>query len=274
MNKEYLKSVVYSCEMRITAIITEGVINRASKRDILRKARAEISGLKFLNRVEQSDLLDFTNKFYRHTVAGAARKTDLQERSDQVYAVLRNDTPQMERIKNSIVDNIEYRKKHKELVLMLMDDDQKFYYCTVLKDAASDHAPYQGLIYYRKNKEYSDEEKEFISSQNLMSLDEVVLRPPWLTTRRNCRHRFVPISFKEAQNGYSESEKSFHDVSYEEEQYRLYRDRYKMLTNIKKTFQKTETIPEQLKVDMRRTRGLVRSWDRARKEAEKKADRN
>lgn len=274
MDKEYLKSVVYSCEMRITAIITEGVINRASRRDIMRSVDAEVSRLKFLNRVERNDLLDFTKQFYRHTVAAAGRKTDLQKRSEQVYTVLRKDTPKMESIKNSIVDNIEYRKKHKELTLMLMDDDQKFYYCTVLKDAASDHAPYQGLIYYRKNRPYSEEEKEFISSQKLLSLDEVVLRPPWLTTRRNCRHKFVPISFKEAQNGYSESERSFHEISYEEEQYRLYRDRYKMLANIKKTFQKTDTMPEQLKVDMRRTRNLVISWNRARKEAEKKADRN
>lgn len=265
MNKEYLKSYLYSYETRIVETITEGVINRASKASIMRSVRDHIDDLKFLNRLEKNELWDFASQFYRHTVAGAARKTDPQKRADAVYAVLRKDTPVMEHVKNDLVNNIEYRKKHKDLVLMLRDEGNKFFYCTVLKDAAADHAGYQGKFYYNDQGDFNDEEREYIKEVGMLSVENVTLDKPYLTTRRNCRHRLVPVSFSEVQKGYSESEKSFHEISYEEEQYRFYRDRYKMMAKIKKVFEKTDTIPSQLKVDMKRTRNLILSWYRASK---------
>ena len=268
-----MKSVVFGCEVRIMSLITDGVTNRASKMTVMRSVRSEIDRLKFLNRLEQGELWDFATSYYRHCVAGANRKVDVPARMDAIYSVLRKDTPMLEHVKNEIVDNVEYRKKHKDLVLKLRDDDNKFFYCTVLKDAASDHAAYQGLFYFKRSGVYSDEEKEFILAHKLMSVEDVVLGRPWLTTRRNCRHTLVPVSFSDVKNGYSESERSFHEISYEEEQYRVYRDRYKMMVEIKKVFEKNESIPSQLKVDMKRTRSLALQWNRARKEAEKKSDR-
>lgn len=265
MNKEYLKSALYGYEVKITGMITDAVLRREPKLVVMKRVRQEIEGIKFLDGLERGQLYRFAVGYYRHCIAGAGRKVEPAARAEAVYTVLKNDNLTLEHMKNDLANHIEFRKKHSDLVEMLGNQEDKFYYCTVLKDCAEDHLAYQGRIYYKKGPEYSDEEKQFIRDNHLLSVDDVVVNRPYLTTRRNCRHRFIPISFKEAQTGFSRPEESYHEISYEESQYRLYRDRFKMLNHMKKIF--GETVPNELKTDIRRTRLLVVGWYRASKSA-------
>lgn len=248
-------------------VITDGVVRRQPKRDVLTRARKEVLRLK-LDELEKNQLWKFALEFYRHTVMGAGRETELDKRAEKVYTVLRKDTQLLEHQKNLIADSVEFRKKNHELTEMLSGDG-KFYYCTVHKNPAAGHASYQGKIYYRRNMVYSDEEEQFIDKNGLLAVEDVVMGPIWLCTRRNCKHRLVEISFLEAQTGRFRHEVASGDMSYEEEQYNNYKDRLKMLIGVKKTLQKIDVMPEQLKLDMKRTYSLCRAWNRRRKKSGK-----
>lgn len=265
MNKDYLKSALYGYEVKITGMITDAVLRREGKTVVMRRVRQEIMGIKFLDQLERNQLWTFALDYYRHCIAAAGRRVEPQARADAVYTVLKKDNLTLEKMKNQLADHIEFRKKHSELVDMLSNTSQKFYRCTVLKDCAEDHLPFQGRIYCLKNAEYNAEERAFIKDNHILYVEDVVVNPPYLTTRRNCRHRFIPISFKEAQTGASGSVESFHEISYEEGQYRLYRDRYKMLGKMRKVFGDLE--PKGMKNDMKRTRLLSLSWYRASQKA-------
>jgi len=256
MNTGYYKNLIYNAELKIVAVITSSVLNRADKRSVMRQVKKIIQNVQHLNDNERHSLWLFAMNFYKHTVAGAARKVDADDRAASIYAVLRDDTPMLEKIKNDVVDNIEYRKKHEELVDVLQGDS-KFYYCTEFTDPAKDHAAYQGRIYYKKNAEYSDEEKAYIFNAGLLSVDEVMLQPPYLCTRKNCRHRLIPVSFAEIGRLRRVSAQEY--ISYEVQQYRFYRDRLKLMQVVKKSFGDA-SLPLQMKTDMRRTRKLMQSW--------------
>lgn len=261
MNKEYLKSYLYGVEVKIASQITDAVLNRKPKLVIMKEVRNEILGLQLFSDLEKNQLWLWANSFYRHCIAGAARKIDPKERAEAIYSVLRNDTPTLEHVKNEIADTVEFRKKHSDLVEILTDQENHFFYCTEHKDCAVGHQAYQGRLYYRDSAKLSSEEKVFVKSQKLLSVEEVVMEPVWLTTRRNCRHRLIPISFERAKTGDYSGVYNAHEISYDESQYRNYRDRYKMIANIKKVFTNNGVdIPEQLKLDIKRTRGLVRAW--------------
>ena len=270
MNKEYLKSYLYGVEVKIASQITNAVLNRKPKLVIMKEVRNEILGLQLFSDVEKNRLWLWAVSFYRHCIAGAARKTDPSERAEAIYSVLRNDTPTLEHVKNEIADTVEFRKKHSELVEILSDQGNKFFYCTEHKDCAAGHQAYQGKIYFRASETYSEEEKDFINHSGILSVEEVVMEPVWLTTRRNCRHRLIPISFERAKTGDYSGVYKAHEVSYDESQYRNYRDRYKMIANIKKVFiDNGVEIPSQMKTDIKRTRGLVRAWLEKKKKGRK-----
>ena len=264
VNKEYLKSYLYGVEVKLADKIMSSVLERKPKVIVMKEVKKDIQLLSVLSDVDKNQMWLWAVKFYRHCIAGAARKKEMDDRAEMLYTVLRNESVQLEHLKNELVDSIEYQKKHSDLVRILSDEENKFFYCTVLSDPAPDHAAYQGKIYYKRNATYSDEEQLFIDTQGLMSVDEVVLVRPWLTTRRNCRHRFIPVSFKDAQTGDYRDFRKSHEITYEEGQYRTYRDRYKMMAKFKKSFvDKGVKVPDQLKADIKRTRLLVKKWYRA-----------
>ena len=265
MDKQRLKSLLYNYEVRIVSTITEGVLSRASKKTVLDRAYREIVRVR-LDPLEQNRMWHFATSFYKHCIASAQRETDPMKRAQKVYAVLRDDTPTLEHQKNEIADSVEYRIKNDELMSMLQDN-HNFFYCTEHKNPAEGHAAYQGKIYYRKNGDLSKEERKYAKSQKLLAVEDVVLGPIYLCTRKNCKHRLIPISFEEAQTGDFRVVSSTHEISYEESQYNNYRDRLRMLVKMKEAFKKNDTVPEQLKLDIRRTRMLVRAWKEKTKKA-------
>lgn len=79
-----------------------------------------------------------------------------------------------------------------------------FYICNEMGDCAKDHIDYQGRIYYDKDYQTFglDETtlqkiEDAIQSQNMLSIQEVRDSDPWLTTRPNCRHTFLPVTIDE-----------------------------------------------------------------------------
>jgi len=267
MDKQRIKSLLYSYEVRVVSIISSGVVSRASKHQILKKVRDETLRIK-LKPDEQNRMWQFATSFYRHCVAAAGRKTELQDRAEKVYAVLRADTPLLEHQKNELADSVEFRIKHQNLVDML-SGEQNFFYCTAHKNPACGHAAYQDRIYFRKNGHLSPEEEEFAYSKGLLAVEDVVMAPIYLTTRKNCKHRLIPISFNSAKRGDVRGEVYSHDISYEEEQYANYSDRLRMLVNVKKALTSIGAEPSaQMKVDIRRTYSLVRAWKAKMKKAQ------
>lgn len=267
MNKQRLKSLIYNYEVRIAAVVTDGVIRRDSRARVLNRAWKEVLKID-LDVKEQSRMWQFVTTFYRHCVAAANRESDVQKRAEKVYTVLRGDVQSLEHQKNVIADSIEYRKKHQELVDTL-SSEAKFFYCTAHKNPADGHAAYQDRVYYKRNSNLSKEEKRLVRSQKMLAIEDVVLEPIWLCTRKNCRHRLIPISFESAKNGDFRLENNPHEISYEEEQYGNYRDRLKMYVKLKETFKKIDgvEVPAQMKSDVKRTYRLCRAWKEKMKKA-------
>jgi hypothetical protein len=81
-----------------------------------------------------------------------------------------------------------------------------FFLCDEYADCADDHAEYQGKVYYNADfKDFinlTDDAKVMIDNaikaKGFLSVQEVREGDPYLTTRPNCRHRFIPISIDEA----------------------------------------------------------------------------
>ena len=79
----------------------------------------------------------------------------------------------------------------------------RFFYVQEFGDCADDHRPYQGKYYYNENASFTQEEKQFILNKKLKSIQVISENKPYLTTRPNCRHSFLPITGKEMMGGFS-----------------------------------------------------------------------
>lgn len=259
MNKKRIKAAIYVYEVKVTSIIAVGVQNRASKDAILRKCRQEIVNYA-LSDAEKNQLWVFCLQTYRLMITSARRNPDIQKRGELVYAVLKKRVPDLEKLKNDLANEVEYRLKHKELVRLLKDSSNHFYYCTVHKDPAEGHAAYQGKVYYRKNlwDEFTAQEKKYVQKHHLMAVEDVVLEPVYLVTRRNCRHKLIPVPFDALLQGVEQGVKHIHEISYAESQYRLYFDRLKLLIKLKKE----GLMSEELEADIKKTRALAKKWYR------------
>ena len=80
-----------------------------------------------------------------------------------------------------------------------------FYLYNSMQDCAKDHQDYQGQDYYDDRwesfdlkQDVKDKIAEFISSKNMMSVQEVEGPPVFLGTRPNCRHKKISVSIEQA----------------------------------------------------------------------------
>lgn len=80
-----------------------------------------------------------------------------------------------------------------------------FFIVNSFADCADDHKHLQGKIYYDDRykafalpKEVKEQITNIINQKKLMSMQDAIEKPNWLTTRPNCRHRFVPITIEQA----------------------------------------------------------------------------
>ena len=92
----------------------------------------------------------------------------------------------------------------KNMVKDGLENGVVFYICSYHGDCAPDHVDYQGKIYYDKNwksniqdVDLRQEIQEYIDKHSLMSIQKVMKKPVYLTSRPNCRHYFQYISIDE-----------------------------------------------------------------------------
>lgn len=93
-----------------------------------------------------------------------------------------------------------------------------FYLCSHLGDSASDHAPFQGLIYIDEQWEsiVSDDLKEqveeYIAFNKTRTMQDVENNPPYLNSRPNCRHHFEAIDTYEVLHSTTKTLLRTHDM--------------------------------------------------------------
>lgn len=73
-----------------------------------------------------------------------------------------------------------------------------FLLCSRHDDCAEDHKPYQGKLYVKRWALRYPEIKEFCEARGIKTVEWVIGKPAWLTTRPNCRHFFTEITAEEA----------------------------------------------------------------------------
>lgn len=86
-----------------------------------------------------------------------------------------------------------------------------FYLASEHPDCADDHKNYQGKMYIKSNWKSIIKQDElipkietFINNKRMMTIEEVIEKPVWFSTRPNCRHYFTPITIKQALGNISE----------------------------------------------------------------------
>ena len=166
-----------------------------------------------------------------------------------------------------------------------------FFIVNSFGDCADDHKNLQGKIYYDDRyksftipKEVKEQIANIINQKQLMSMQAAIKKPYWLTTRPNCRHRFVPITMEQAignTNALLEKMKlkkgTYKDLKYQQSQELRYIERnirkYKALLNqyeeIYKTGQNSKVLPY---ID--KYKGLVQKWQKQARLLVKQANKN
>lgn len=155
-----------------------------------------------------------------------------------------------------------------------------FYLYNSMQDCAKDHQDYQGQYYYDARwesfdlkQDVKDKIAEYISSKNMMSVQEVEGPPVFLGTRPNCRHKKISVSIEQVLGtsadklenelgisyGYFKKDKYIATAEHRknERNIREYRDRmnqYKELT-------KQDPTNQNYKLEIVRNRKLIKKWE-------------
>ena len=170
-----------------------------------------------------------------------------------------------------------------------LETQNVFYIVNAFGDCAKDHVNLQGKMYYDKRyksfdmpKEVKDKVASIIENKQLMSMQEAIEKPYWLTTRPNCRHRFVPITIEQASGN---REKLLEDLklkrgTYKTKKYEITQElryierqirKYKaLLENAIELYSSTKD--ESLKVDIDKYSDLVKEWQKRARLLVKKAN--
>lgn len=156
-----------------------------------------------------------------------------------------------------------------------------FFLASEHADCADDHALWQGKIYVNDNwqsvitdNELKNKIKEFISSNNIRTLQWVKDKPVYFTTRPNCRHFLIPITVAQALGNIDALkeklktkkgdylEKNYTDLKkqrYNERSIRYYKERM----NVKQALYDGTTDPilkNKILREVQKDQFLVRKW--------------
>ena len=297
MKKRRLKEVLYGSEVRLMGIIANGIVHSTPKAVIFRNMKKEIwHTTKYLVLTEAEMQLMWSestvmyNRVSKETFRDMrvserkfGKKEDYEQylafRKEKLYDSVHKNWEILEKNKNSLADTVEYRVKLAEKQSILASKSV-FYVCNWFKDCAKDHVPYQGKVYVHDNwEEFADDQdvdhiRAYIKNHRIMKVNEVVNNAPWLTTRRNCRHKLYPISVEEVLGSSVRRILKTHDLrGVHENEYNMvltpskvayigYYERLKGLSYLKKLFDTPK-----LDKDIKNTKILVAKWrDRSREE--------
>lgn len=207
MNKLWYKERIFGYECRAVQIINEGM----PKRETLKKLKSELNKLD-LDSIEKHSLWNFSIQLYKKM----RRNEPLQ-----------NTFRAMQHEKNQVADNIEFRIKHNQAMDMI-NSSNVFYQCDSHPNCADGHLKYEGQIFINEDAA-SESELQFAATHGIKPLRQVMFGEDYLLTRRNCKHRLLPVTSSAVMEGKVPDA----PVIYEKPgggAYRAYYDRRKFLT--------------------------------------------
>jgi hypothetical protein len=160
-----------------------------------------------------------------------------------------------------------------------LETQNVFFIVNSFADCADDHKHLQGKIYYDKRyksfnlpKEVKEQVAKIIKDKDMLSMQDAIDEPFWLTTRPNCRHRFVPITLEQAMGNVNElleklklKKGTYKDQNYQDSQELRYIERtirkHKATLNyyeqIYKTGQNSKVLPY-----IKKYKDLVKKWQK------------
>lgn len=285
LGKNRAKQVFFGYEVRVNAIIGNSLVHRVSKQQTLKIIKRELVRLQNYANLSLSETNHLWLKSYNRYMrvskksfsllrkANFAEKgtkdyeEELKNRKNIVYKSLRNEWKLLEREKNDLANEYEYRNKRDSLFEQFQSG--VFYLCSTHINPAKDHADWEGKIYVnadwedRVDPDMHGKIAAYIRNHDIKTVQWVVGEPVYLITRPNCKHYFIEISVEEVlgnsvrkllkkHNMYMENEP---EQSYEYGQYKNYYERLKALTYLHHMFD-----AEELSVDITNTRKLARKW--------------
>lgn len=158
--------------------------------------RRIVNSYEGLNRNERYQLYLACYNLYR------AGKHRVKSEDWQEYISLRRSYDSVLKIARRVQKNLDLRKKRQETKELLDShlNETIFFACSKHNSPAEDHAPFQGLIYVDrfwrgKVRSYMYRAVEaYIRNHQIISVQEIMGAPVYLTTRPYCKHYFIPLN--------------------------------------------------------------------------------
>ena len=287
INKNRFKTLTYGFEVRVSAIISNGLVHRVPKRQtliLMRKELDKFQNYAKLSNIERNRL--WQNSYARYVKiskqtfsslrrANSAQKgtkdyeQELKLRQNIVYEKMKGEFKAMEVEKNDVANEYEFRHKHDSLREQF--ETGIFYLCSTHENPAKDHADWEGKVYVHEDwaERIGDDVslasriRAYIRNHKTKTVQWVTGEPVWLITRPNCKHYLTEVSVEEVLGSSVKSLLKRHKLympdevpmTYEYEQYKVYYERLKMMNYLK------EMCPsDSLRADIKRTGKLVTKW--------------
>lgn len=160
-----------------------------------------------------------------------------------------------------------------------LETQNVFFIVNSFADCADDHKHLQGKIYYDKRyksfnlpKEVKEQVAKIIKDKDMLSMQDAIDDPFWLTTRPNCRHRFVPITIEQAMGNVNElleklklKKGTYKDQNYQDSQELRYIERTirKHKAQLKQCEELYKDEPtKKLEKNIKYYRKLVKKWQK------------
>ena len=291
----YVKRRLVKLEIDVFGIISNGLLHHTPKQKIITQLQKEVKLLSVqlgLSDAERNRLwVDSYSKYLQisRKTFSSLRKIELKfgkkedyeesliQRRAVIYDSIRAKIMNNDLVKeaNQIVYEYEKRLKHDQLYgpngLLAEGEEAKspFFLCSAHPKPAKDHAAYQGKVYYDEDWEsYVPDElrttiRAIIRNRKLLTVQEIVGAPVYLTTRRNCKHYFINVPVEEVAHASARSLLKLHGMMMEDERPasrpKLYFREYYNRLKIEETLYKL--VPnERLAKDISRDKKLLDKW--------------
>lgn len=226
MDKNWYKERIYGYQCRAVSEITTALLPSVPKRQVLKRCKKFLQDLTTTVKMPPSaihSLWNWTvltyNDMSRRTWGKKSQKS-IQEAAIKEYRAMTHE-------KNQVADRIEFNFKH-ERALSYINAQTAFYQLSTHQNPADGHEPYQGKIFLNEDNA-TEEERKYAEAHNIPTIREMMFSEPFLTTRTNCKHFFIPVSSEEVMSNHIPTQEIIKDPRSPSPAYRAYVNRKKLL---------------------------------------------
>ena len=279
-NKTRYKQLLYGLELRITAIITNGLVHCVPKIITLKEIKKELLRFTYVIPLTMTEFNRLWTSFVQRYVKVSKQtysalkssekdyKEKLLERQDVVYNVMSKSVlNRIEHDRNVVADEVEQRIKRQSL--NVLTHSGIFYLCSTHVNPAKDHADYEGKVYVSTDweKRCTDKERKkvaaYIKNHKIQTIEWVTGAPVYMIFRPNCKHYFIKLDTEEVLSASVRKLLRKHDMympdevpmSKEQMNYKHYYEKTKALQYLR------EMCPsKKLDDDIKRSKKLTRAW--------------